>query len=108
MLVWFSGVFHIECQVLVCVLVSVTPCGNCWPALLCLLHRVSRIGLCSYVSYTMCQGLCVLTLIKCQRLVHVFVRLKLSDKCWADSNVSFTVFQWMACILMGLTLGVKC
>ena len=57
MLVWFLGVFYIECQVLVYVLVSLTPCGNCWSALLCLLHRVTRIGLCSYVSYIMCQGL---------------------------------------------------
>ena len=28
---------------------------------------------------------------------------KLSDKCWADSCVSYTVRQWMACVLVSPT-----
>ena len=71
MLVWFLGVFYIECQVLVCVLVSLTPCGNCWSALLCLLHRVTRNGLCSYVSYIMCRGCLVLVCLNTDQVPEV-------------------------------------
>ena len=58
-LVRFLCVFYTECQVLVCVLVVLTPSDNCWSALLCFLHRVPRVGLCSNISYTMYHGLSV-------------------------------------------------
>ena len=83
-----SGVSYTLWQLLVCIIVSLTPCDKDWSVFLCFLHHVPEVV----------WFLCVLTLVTCQRLVHVRVRLKLSDKCWADSNVSYTVFQWMACI----------
>ena len=58
-LVRFLCVFYTECQVLVCVLVVLTPSDNCWSVLLCFLHRVPRVGLCSNISYTMYHGLSV-------------------------------------------------
>ena len=48
---------------------------------LCVLHLESRIGLCSYVSYTEFQGLCV-SYTECQGLACVLMCLTLSFKGW--------------------------
>ena len=49
---------------------------------LCVLHLKSRIGMCSYVSYTEFQGLCV-SYTECQGLACVTVSLTLSAICWS-------------------------
>ena len=58
-LVRFLCVFYTDFQVLVCVLVVLTPSDNFWSVLLCFLHRMPRVDLCSNISYTMYHGLSV-------------------------------------------------
>ena len=74
-----SCVYFSVCQVLACVLASLTLCVKCWPVLLFLLHGWSVF---------LCRLHCVLR----------------ADMCFC---VYFSVCQVMACVLVSLTLCVK-
>ena len=55
---------YAECQGLVGVLVFIILSAKGWSVLLCVLHWVSRFGLCSFVTYTESQTLvCVLVIL---------------------------------------------
>ena len=83
----------------------------CWSVFLCLLHRVSSVGLCYCFSYTVWHVLvCVLmSLPLCVKSWHVFLcLLQCVSSDGLCSCVSYTVRTILACVLVSLTLCVKC
>ena len=51
----FSCVSYIVCQVLACIIVSLTLCVICWSVFLCRVHCVLRADMCSCVYFSVCQ-----------------------------------------------------
>ena len=90
------------CEALACVRASLTLCVKVWFVFVCLLHCLSKFGLCYCVSYIMCQGLFYFIMTPSRGFLHLMSSVGLC------AYVSNTKSQVLVCVRVYLTLCVMC